>query len=60
MIATVILTTLALVFFFGVFPHMLMVVVVGVLRIQTDADVGPQAGSREMRRKGCPKGPAVP
>ncbi len=51
MIATVILTTLALVFFFGVFPHMLMIVVVGVLRIQSNADVGSQAGRREVSRK---------
>lgn len=47
-VAMIAIATLALVFFFGVFPHMLMVVVVGVLRIQSDADVGSHAGSREM------------
>jgi hypothetical protein len=30
---------------------MLMVVVVGLLRIQSDADVGSHTGSREMSRK---------
>jgi len=46
-----ILATLALVFFFGVLLHMVMVVIVRVLRIQPDADVGSQAGYREMSRK---------
>jgi len=41
----------ALVLFFWVLLHMLMVVMVGVIRIQSDAHVSAQAGNRDMSWK---------
>lgn len=47
----VIFILFALVLFFWVPLHMLMVVMVGVIRIQSDAHVSAQAGNRDMSWK---------